>query len=371
MIRDRLLSRKFFVGVIFLLFILLFTFLIINGYFNFSSHEKMYISAAKDMIDQRMRSLLFEMNVFPQYIGNELLFLSKLSSLRGILDPQEHDCQGDLQEDFLKFMQGSVSYYQLRYIDENGDEIVRINYDGVEYRMVPDDELRNKGNRYYFNETMRLSEGQIYLSDLDLNIEGGELENRGTIADPIYVPVLRVATPVFKNNGERGGIILLNIYADYFLNDIRRFQRDNEKVFLVNNQGYYLSHPDKKKEFSFMFGGDDRFFDDYPEIPREKVLEVDGRILETDSEIFFFQYVYPTVGDVGLINDSDSAVASKEDYYWVLVSVSDKRAAYKFVSNLRNDYFSFLVFSGIIILIIISVILIFVFGVPIPSRRRI
>ncbi len=370
MTRDKLLSKKFFVGVVSLLFALLFVFLIVDGYFNFSSYEEIYISAAKDMIDQRMRSLLFEMNIFPQYIGNDLLFLAKLSSLKGVLDPQYHDYQLDLEGDFLRFMQGSISYYQLRYINENGDEMVRIDYDGTDYKVVPYDELQNKKHRYYFSEAMKLPEGQVYLSELDLNIERGELENRGTISNPVYVPVLRVATPIFRDNGERGGIVLLNVYADYFLNDIRRSQRDNEEVFLVNNQGYYLSHPDKEKEFAFMLKGDDNFFDDYPEVPKEKVLEVDGRILETDNDIFFFQHVHPTVGDVGLTDDSDITIASKEDYYWVLVSVSDKSSTYKFVSNLKDDYFGFLIFSGIIILIIILIIFMFVFGVPVRNWRK-
>ena len=49
--------------------------------------------------------------------------------------------------------------------------------------------LQNKKDRYYFQDTMTLEKGQIFISKLDLNMENGVLEQ------PIK-PMLRLGTPV-------------------------------------------------------------------------------------------------------------------------------------------------------------------------------
>lgn len=369
--RGGLIGKKTFISLILILFLILFLILMIHSYFDFRLREKIHTSDTKDMIDQRMKSLLFQMSIFPEYIGNELLFLSRLSSLKGVLDPLGSDCLGDLESDFLEFIERGTSYYQLRYINENGDEVVRVEYDGISHKIIPKDKLQNKKHRYYFKEASNLSSGEIYLSELDLNIEHKKIENRGTDNNPIYVPTLRIATPVFKKNGTRGGVVLLNIYADYFLDDIRAAQRDDEEIFLINKDGFYLSNPDKDKEFVFMFGGNANFFNDYPEVSKDTILDHHKRGFETAQNIFSFRYVHPTLGDVGLINISDKSSRDKsEEYYWVLVAVSDKEILDKATDSLKNSYFSFLLFLGTIIIAIIMLIFMLVFKTSFCVGRK-
>lgn len=370
---KEVLKKKFFVNLIILLFIALFLFLVINGYLNFATQKKVYISDAKYMIDQRMRSLLFQMSVFPKYMGDDLLFLSRLSSLKGALDSSNNDYTKDVEKDFLEFIKGSASYYQLRYIDENGKEVVRAEYDGESYKSIPKNKLQDKKNRYYFYETMNLSAGEIYLSELDLNIEDGKIENRGTVDDPQYIPTLRIATPVFKKNGSKGGIVLLNIYADYFLEDIRRAQKPGEEVYLINRNGFYLSNPNTSKEFAFMLGKENNFFNDYPEISRERLTGYNTKRIETDRYVFSFNKIHPTIGDIGLVETSKATGegGSQQEYYWVLVVVSNKDILDKAYDNLESKYINSLLFSGIFISVIITLILIFVFKVSFKSKREI
>lgn len=363
--KTNFLNKKLLCGIILLLFVILFAFLITDGYFNLDRDVKIYSADAIDIINQRMTSLLFEMNIFPQYIGNDLLFLSRLSSLKKVVNSEggRDNVIKDLKGDFLEFLKGSTAYYQLRYIDENGDEIVRIEFDGNNYKTVPEDKLQNKANRYYFTETIDLAKGEIYLSPLDLNIENGIIENRGTEENPIYIPIMRATTPVFDMQGNKKGIILFNIYTDYFLDDIRRSQRQGETVFLINKEGYYLAHSDREKEFAFMFDRDDNFYNDYPEISRETLLSFDERRFESDDLIFSFKYIHPTVGNVGIHRGSEKILGEKpeEQYYWILVSISDKNGINDTIKELRSEYIYFLLFSGLIALIIVFLIFIAVF----------
>ena len=122
--RNKFISRNFLISLIGILFILLLTFLIINGYLNLNRDLKIHSASAIDMIDQRTTSLFFEMNIFPQDIGDDLLFLSELSSLKKVISSEgeaRNSAIESLENDFLTFLKGSAAYYQLRYIDENCD----------------------------------------------------------------------------------------------------------------------------------------------------------------------------------------------------------------------------------------------------------
>ncbi len=367
MVKTKCLSRKFLIGLICIFFLILLAFLITDGYFNLNRDLKLHTADTKDMIDQRMTTLLSEINIFPQHVGNDLLFLSKLSSLNKVINSDENEIDDnqlkELEGDFLEFLKGSATHYQLRYIDEGGNEIIRTEFDESNYKIVSKDNLQNKKHRPYFTKTINLGEGEIYISPLDLNIENGKIENRGAEKNPEYIPTIRSATPVFNKKGVSKGIILFNIYANYFLEDIRRAQRDGENVFLVDEEGYYLAHPDRKKEFGFMFRKNDTLYNDYPEVSKEVLLDVERRRFESDNFIFSFRYLCPTTGDwnVGKNLKNVPGENFEDPYSWILVTISEKDEINNTLSQLKKSYLYFLLFSGITVLIILILIFILVF----------
>ncbi len=352
---NKFISRKFLIGLICILFLILFAFLITDGYLNLDRDERIYTAEVKDMINQRTSSLLFEINFFPQDAGDDLLFLSKLSSLKKVISSGKRDVENnllkDLENDFLEFLKQSTAYSQLSYIDEWGNEVVKVEFDRETYKIISKENLLNKKEIDYFIETINFNEEEIFISELSLGtkekIDGLEM-NRSK-----YIPIITSATPIFNENNMEG-IISLSFYVDYFLEDIRRSQREGEIVFLIDKEGYYLAHPDMEKEFSFMFGKDDNFYDDYPNILKEIHLNLNKRMFETDNLIFSFRYIYPTIS-------SAKVYGLDEDYSWILVTVSDKTELSNTINNLKTNYLYFLLFSGLVILIIIVLVFVLVF----------
>ncbi len=47
-------------------------------------------------------------------------------------------------------------YDQLRYLDMQGNEVIRINFNGGHSEVVPKKELQNKAKRYYFQKPLNL-----------------------------------------------------------------------------------------------------------------------------------------------------------------------------------------------------------------------
>ena len=127
-------------------------------------------------------------------------------------------------------------------------------------RRVAETELQDKATRPYFAATIGLAEGEIYVSSIDLNREHGEIETP-------HHPVLRVATPLRTSAGRRFGIFIINLDLLPILDRLRSAAvPTGGAVYLVNEQGDYLLHPDPGREFGFDLGRRFRLQDDLPEL---------------------------------------------------------------------------------------------------------
>lgn len=151
-----------------------------------------------------------------------------------------------MEQIFGAFLKYHSEYYQLRYLDQHGNEIVRVDQIGKEIRIAPRKELQNKAQFPYFTETMKLKEDEVYYSEVNLNRE------HGVIQIP-HTPVFRIATPVYDAQKRVRGVIVINIFAETMFSNIRT-AIGKAKKYIVNHDGYLLVHPNRSKEFGFDLG---------------------------------------------------------------------------------------------------------------------
>jgi hypothetical protein len=361
-LKNRMDQKKVLILVCILLGVL-FAYLYSNSHEIYETNSYNYRADNIDAIKQRIDSLFLEINDLPQDEGTDLLYLGRMSNLNKLINSEREDktsLRAETEDDFRIFMEVRPVYYQLRYIDESGMEVIRVDQKEEGVIVTPVDEMQRKNERYYFNKAMNLGEEEIYVSTLDLNVEDGVIENRGTKDNPEYVPVIRYAMPVFADDGERKGILVFNVYADYFLEDIRRLSREGEESFLIDNKGYYLANSNRSKEFSFMFTGDHSISSDYGGIGNDIIREIDKRYLEDEEHIFTVRYLYPTIGTFEIYQGSKrlSGEHPEEEYYWILVSVSHKSDVNASIVGMKSNFVVFILISALIILVIM--ILLFV-----------
>ncbi len=105
-------------------------------------------------------------------------------------------------------------YDQIRYVDEAGWEVVRVNYGSGRPAAVSPEALQLKSNRYYFKETLALGMGEVYVSPMDLNMEHGQVEKP-------HKPMIRLSTPVFNNEGQKRGILVLNYMGARLIAEVK------------------------------------------------------------------------------------------------------------------------------------------------------
>lgn len=194
-------------------------------------------------------------------IISDLLNITESEQLAHLLLYDDNKHINLVKREFLRLCKWKRNYDQIRLIDLNGKERIRINMANDNCIVVKDEKLQNKSDRYYFKKTIKLNKGEIYISPFDLNIENQAIEQ------PLK-PMIRYASPVFDLNGEKQGIIVINYLGNKVLSRIKEISEySTGDISLLNKFAYYLISPKSEEEWGFMFpdGVNKKFSYHYPE----------------------------------------------------------------------------------------------------------
>lgn len=283
-----------------------------------------------------------------QSVLGDLLHASHQQALKRLVETGAVDDRAKLAQTFLSLSQYRSHYDQIRYLDEAGMEVVRVNYGNGTPYIVPVDRLQDKRDRYYFKEGIVLSEGEIYISPFDLNMENGQIET------PIK-PMIRFCTPVYDDSGVKKGLIVLNFLGRGLIERMKKSFSDSEyPSVLLNSEGYWLHSESPDQNWGFMYADrkDRTFVRKYPEEWARMMSERIGQF-ETDTGLYTFLTLFPileivqnqaTTWQVPLNADT---VTGYRDYYWLIVSHVSPEALAARTSDLRSVAF---LLSGILLL---------------------
>lgn len=292
------------------------------------------------MIDQRLSSLFFEINNFPRGPGQDVVFLSRLTSLNNYISgsPDNKAAYDSILKDFDIYRDQSKAYDEIEYIPFVGAESVCALYEPGENLedCLEHEEFKKKAGG--------MSNGEVYISEL----------HRNPHYDKGLITALHYTTPVFDNTNILKGAVVLTVNANYFLEDIRNYSKPGEMVYLIDNKGFYLAHPDQKKEFVASQDGLGSFVNDYPDIS-EKVLLSNERRLEDEEHIFSLRRIYPTASSFEMHDES----RGEGSYYWILVSAYKKSAMLSRMSAFSsgNSFIEYLImFISVFILAIVGLL---------------
>lgn len=216
------------------------------------------------------------------------------------------------QEKWKQIISVSDIYDQIRWIDASGKEKIRVQKNTNGIYVVPEEELQDKSNRYYFREAMQLQAGQIFVSPLDLNIEHNKIEIP-------HKPVLRIVTPLFDGK-KRIGILILNVKANFFLDKIS--DTPFGLTWLTNSDGYWLRSSNSQDEWGFMLNHTKTSMPfRYPGAWKKMQSNAAGQFSDK-AGIWSYLTVYPVPKDIltGGSHFLDKAqIKSAENYYWKLM----------------------------------------------------
>ena len=291
------------------------------------------LASEKQSIQLAERTINAELSL----LRGDALYLAEHTSLQKWLDTGLSESRQQLSTDLLNFARQRGLYDQIRFIDVQGQELVRINWNQGQPQAVPASELQIKADRYYVRNTLGLSKNTVYISPFDLNIEDNFIEQ------PIK-PMIRLGTPVFDHLGRKRGLIVMNYLGQRLLDRLRAIPSESSLgLWLLNAEGYWLLGPQPEMEWGFMYPDrkDIRFAQQYPDIwsllknePRhDQQLRQQGLI------------TYAGVSPTGVIDGTDHKG-------WILLShVSAATLASKMAKHVRNLSMTFLALALLLALL--------------------
>ena len=270
-------------------------------------------------------------------ILSDLLFLTRQNELKKVLAQTATIHKEELAQEYLTFSAEKKIYDQIRFLDVSGMEVVRIDYLGGQPKVVPADQLQNKGKRYYFRNAFKIERGQLYVSPFDLNIERGQVEQ------PLK-PMIRFAAPVFDHQGHKAGVVLLNYLGNHLLDRLQQVaQHADDQIMLINKDGYWLMAPDPKDAWGFMFSDRQthRFSHQYASAWDTIAHHESGQFYDAQG-LFTFTTVYPVDPQIKSSAGSRKAFATHDtpftgqDYFWKIVSLIPEAQLDKAYQTKRN-----------------------------------
>lgn len=232
-------------------------------------------------------------------LSDDILFFSKTPPIQGLMRAREgngvdietnstyQNWVDRMQITFSSMMEVKPYYMKLRYIDEKGNELVRVDSDRKNIKIIPNSQLQNKADRDYFPETMKLKPGEVYVSSLNLNQELGKIEIP-------YKPTIRYATPIFNTKGERKGIVIANALGNTLINMVKSANSEgSDQAFMLNQDGYYLYHPNYQKEWGFELKTNQNLKNDYSADIVAKILSGGKGEIEKGDLVISYNTVIP------------------------------------------------------------------------------
>lgn len=194
------------------------------------------------------------------YIASVQIALQAPSMKNYILSPA--DGKQELGDLFLSIAQKRTDVYKIRLIDKNGKETLRADRDRNGKIYLKDEkDLQDKSDRYFFKNALKLVPGQIYVTQLDLNMDNGVIETP-------WIPTIRIVTPFSRDGETTDGLFMYNVHVADILSSFYRTNKENiySDFTLVNEDGYYLAGRPDKDLWGFMFNREIGMHTDYPAI---------------------------------------------------------------------------------------------------------
>ncbi|AGF78129.1 diguanylate cyclase (GGDEF) domain-containing protein [Desulfocapsa sulfexigens DSM 10523] len=283
-------------------------------YFYFSETDKVNTNRLeKERLNVRMGESAIYLEF--QTVMSDLLILAKNKAFHHDQKLLPLESFTNLQNDVQLFSQIKGIYDQARFLNTEGVEIVRVNFKQDKATIAPASSLQNKGNRYYFQETITIDQGMVYISPLDLNIEHDRIE------EP-YKPMIRFGTPVFNNQGEKIGILILNYMAERLLGNFSSAVANiRDHASLVNAEGYWLKHPDPEREWGFMLDHKHNFSNVHP-LEWKRIMATERGQFTSDNGLFTFATIHPLQSSqhYNSGHTEKTQATMQKDYQWKVIS---------------------------------------------------
>jgi len=325
-------KQLFLIFLIFSAILSIFHLVLENTFFG-NTAKKIALKNAVDKISERE----YILENFLNSSKSTLEGIRKLQSFNQYLKNQSN--KKEIEEIFLALCNSHINIMQLRYIDKDGYEKVRIDRDEkyLSPYIIKTEKLQNKSDRYYFIDSNIKQFEEVWFSAVDLNIERGKIEIP-------YKPTFRAMLPI-NDNDKYGGVLVVNYLMEEFLKNFTNTPFYN--TILFDDNGYPLYHYENNKSWGFYSKPKFNISEQFPNYYKQMI----SKSIVKNKNFVSKKFDFPILGGLNLV------LQLKDSYIDI-----QKEESYE-----RNLIITLLIFSFSLVL---SIIIAKTFSITLLSLKR-
>ncbi len=221
-----------------------------TGYYSYRANRAMLMKEAERSLLTSTQFLAQRFTVALGDVADDVLVLSTLPSSVAVARGDETSRAGRarIEQVFLQFMTHHPEYLQIRLITRSlhGLERIRVERAAQGIVVANEDEFREKGQSPYVFDTLATAAGRVYLSPIGLTREAG--------SDAGGKPAMTVGAPIVDVDGSKVGVLVIDIDLAQVFQRLGDDLRSGYEIYLANEWGDFLIHPDPSQTFGFERG---------------------------------------------------------------------------------------------------------------------
>ncbi len=225
------------------------------------SGTDLLVNAATERLTQENRLVSVRLQDILDAVQHDVEFLASSPAVGDVVSaldtggskPQQIELSAQarhsLQGMFAALLNNHPWYSQIRLIGvaEDGKEVVRVEQAAGGTVNVHRADLQQMGDRNFFRKTLDEPPGKVFWSAIEL------MRKEGKIIEPAQ-PVLRAAMPLAGKYGAPIGIVVINLDIRRIFAAVSAMLAPDITLYIANEAGDYLYHPNPDKTFSFERG---------------------------------------------------------------------------------------------------------------------
>jgi diguanylate cyclase len=221
----------------------------LTGLYSFVQSRQLLVHAAERDLVSSTQVFGRRLTAVVRGVSDDVRMVSELEATRLVLaaNPAPDELRkSTLADTFHAILRANPEYFQVRLIGarDHALELVRVDRDKQGTVRVADDQLQEKGHFAYVFRALSLPRGQVFLSKIGIDHEMGSHA-------ALDQPTVHVSSPVPAADGSPLGLVVISVDVHKVFNDLKADLPSHLQLYLANEWGDFLIHPDASQTFGF------------------------------------------------------------------------------------------------------------------------
>jgi diguanylate cyclase len=222
----------------------------LTGLYSFTQSRELLVRAAERDLMSSTQLFSRRFSTAVHGMSDDVRLIGELDVTRSITagadDAASELHKSSLADTFHAMLRANPAYFQVRLVSarDHGLELVRVDREGAGTVRVLGDMLQEKAHFPYVFNALGLKHGEVFLSKIGINHDVGS-------HSALNRPTLHVSSPVSNADGAALGLVVITVDITRVFDELKADLPPYRKLFLANEWGDYLIHPDPAQTFGF------------------------------------------------------------------------------------------------------------------------